>query len=383
MKKDSYPIIGSIKECTGCAACEYACSNSAVTMTIDNQGFLYPKIDMKKCVGCKLCERVCKQKANGKQINNALAFQSKDEKAIKKSTSGGAIPEIVKSFLNHHGAVYATSYDRANGARWIWLNNVDKISEISGSKYFQIPLRKHDYSNIQKKIEEGHKVLFIGTPCQVSGVSKAISNKLKKDLYLVDIVCGGVASPLLEEKYIEFEEKREGIDIAFHSFRSKDNGWNREYTTTIISSDNIQMKKIGSEDYYTRAYTSGRYMRESCYKCEYASRYRVSDITVGDCWGIEKENSIDENVIRKGVSLVCCNTDKGEDLLRDVDKQGIIYENAIRFVENNKPLNSPSERPFLRSISYNLLKRLSFPTAINIVCYRRLIKKYILRRNVR
>ena len=43
------------------------------------------------------------------------------------------------------------------------------------------------------------------------------------------------------------------------------------------------------KDLYYTAYLQGIIHRENCYKCEYADKRRVSDLTIGDFWGIDRK----------------------------------------------------------------------------------------------
>lgn len=52
-------LIESIYDCCGCAACYSICSQRAITMVEDKEGFLFPRIDKDKCVCCKRCINVC------------------------------------------------------------------------------------------------------------------------------------------------------------------------------------------------------------------------------------------------------------------------------------------------------------------------------------
>lgn len=47
------------KECCGCTACYAICSQMAISMIEDEEGFEYPRIDETKCVKCYQCLRVC------------------------------------------------------------------------------------------------------------------------------------------------------------------------------------------------------------------------------------------------------------------------------------------------------------------------------------
>ncbi len=54
------PVLFETKyDCCGCSACQQICSSNAITMTPDEEGFLYPMIDEKLCVGCHSCMSVC------------------------------------------------------------------------------------------------------------------------------------------------------------------------------------------------------------------------------------------------------------------------------------------------------------------------------------
>lgn len=46
-------------ECCGCSACYARCPVSAIQMIVDEEGFLYPKIDNTLCIKCQKCKTVC------------------------------------------------------------------------------------------------------------------------------------------------------------------------------------------------------------------------------------------------------------------------------------------------------------------------------------
>lgn len=47
------------RDCCGCRACVQVCPKQCISMSSDNEGFLYPKVDNSICVDCGLCEKVC------------------------------------------------------------------------------------------------------------------------------------------------------------------------------------------------------------------------------------------------------------------------------------------------------------------------------------
>ena len=67
---------------------------------------------------------------------------------------------------------------------------------------------------------------------------------------------------------------------------------------------------------YYQLFLETEILRESCYRCEYASKKRAADLTMGDYWGIGEEHSEVSDYgninIREGVSLLLVNTEKGQ-----------------------------------------------------------------------
>lgn len=59
-KERKVPVLYQKKEeCCGCSACYAVCPRSAITMNADEEGFLYPRIDINNCVRCYQCLKVC------------------------------------------------------------------------------------------------------------------------------------------------------------------------------------------------------------------------------------------------------------------------------------------------------------------------------------
>lgn len=65
--KKSIPVLVEDKEnCCGCSACYSICPVGAITMSPDEEGFLYPNIDEEKCIRCYQCISVCAFKKDQK-----------------------------------------------------------------------------------------------------------------------------------------------------------------------------------------------------------------------------------------------------------------------------------------------------------------------------
>ena len=52
-------LYDSVENCCGCSACYAICPVRAITMDPDEEGFLYPTVDVEKCIRCYQCISVC------------------------------------------------------------------------------------------------------------------------------------------------------------------------------------------------------------------------------------------------------------------------------------------------------------------------------------
>lgn len=165
-------------------------------------------------------------------------------------------------------------------------------------------------------MKEGLLVLFSGTPCQTAGLASYIGKKLRSNLLLVDIVCHGVPSPYIWRDYLSFLEGKHYSRVTQVDFRNKKlYGW-RAHKDTITFENN----EIENEAWYSQFFYNGLFFRESCEKCHFCNLKRPSDLTLGDFWGLEKQDS-QFNADDKGVSLLLINTTKGEYLFSQIKEQ--------------------------------------------------------------
>ena len=102
------------------------------------------------------------------------------------------------------------------------------------------------------------------------------------------------------------------------------------------------------KDMYFRAFLNGISYRESCYHCKFARPERVSDITIGDFWGLQDDNGMP----KQGVSVVLPSTDKGIRLLKTIEsKLALTERNVEEAIKGNDQLQTPTKpnhatRPF-------------------------------------
>lgn len=71
------PKLFNLKEnCCGCSACYAICPVHAITMELDEEGFLYPIVDACTCIRCNKCLKVCAFKKD--QIDKGFLLLNKE-----------------------------------------------------------------------------------------------------------------------------------------------------------------------------------------------------------------------------------------------------------------------------------------------------------------
>ncbi len=303
-------------KCCGCTACYSICNNNAIKMIPDDEGFLYPQIDSSVCVSCYLCQSVCSfgkdQLSSGLSKNNNIDVMTYAVKNIDINTrilsrSGGFFSAVSDFFLENEGIVYGCVLDDALNAVHSRAVNTTERDRMRGTKYTQSDLGD-TFNSIQKDLKTGKKVLFTGTSCQVAGLRSYLGNDYP-NLYCIDVLCHGVMSPLVFNKYIDFQQKKNKEKIVAFDFRNKRNyAWERHVESIYTESGKRKDSEI-----LNNIYLSNCSLRPSCYECPYKSTSLPGDLTMADYWGIERVlPGFSDN---RGVSLIIVKNDKGESLL--------------------------------------------------------------------
>ncbi len=315
------------ENCSGCGVCKAVCNENAVKMQQDDCGFYYPQIDTKRCVSCGKCRSNCHfiNKSVSRNLSeDVFAVQSKDAEILKKSQSGGVFAELAKSILNSGGAVYGAAFNDLFEVCHIRIASVNQLYRLQGSKYVQSKT-EDIFGMVKKDLDNDLQVLFSGTPCQVAALYSYLGRK-NELLYTVDIVCHGVTAPALWKNYLDCIKKKHG-EITRADFRDKSFGWQTHNETFIIGEQKIK------KNIYRKIFYKNVLLRPSCYSikndmyitaCKYAGMSRISDITIGDFWGIKNETDFFKNA-NLGISLCIINTPNGNRLF-DMIKPNVIWE---------------------------------------------------------
>ena len=300
------------KDCCGCNACGDICNQGAISFKTDEEGFWYPVVDTVLCTDCHLCERVCpilnleKAKKHGQQYPKVYGGFHKNVTIRFDSTSGGVFSALANHIYKQNGYVSGAVFNDDWSVSNYISNNKRDLPRLRSSKYVQSNAEGL-YRKIKKLLVAGEKVLACGSPCQMAALRTYLVRDYE-NLIIVDFLCRATNSPKAYRKYLDYLEETHGGKIIYIKAKNKDHGW-RSLARKVVFDNGKVYYGEGHEDHYRRGYHGNYFERPSCYDCKFKGIPRISDITMGDFWGIDKiDPSLEHNL---GTSMILANTDKG------------------------------------------------------------------------
>ncbi len=362
------------KECSGCGACVHVCPVHAIRFTKGQSGFYYPEIDSDRCVGCGVCEKTCPilcPQEPGTVRPVAYASRNRNDQVRENSSSGGVFSLLAEYVIRCGGIVVGCAMTKeCYAAEHIVVADERGLSRIKGSKYLQSRADRV-YPVVKEALENGRRVLFSGTPCQVVGLRAYLGNVKTEDLVTVDIICHGAPSPTVWEKYVRHWEETKRSKVVAVQFRNKEKGW-RPYSLVLSFENGEEYRALCTEDLYCRGFVSDYFLRQSCYDCHAKGERHGADITLGDLWGVQNVcASMDDN---KGTSLVLLNTAKGEELFcevnGDMDIRQVDFDGAI---QHNPSYHHSSSRKVNRNLFMKEIHKKPIIDLLETYCGKRLV----------
>lgn len=352
--------ICSSKKCTGCGLCIANCPKKCISFEKGFLGHVYPVINQKLCIDCGICKSHCPMNSelSLSHATKCFATWAKDDKEYETSTSGGVASVLSRHILNRGGVVYGCAMMNGVNVKHIRIDKTEDLHILKGSKYVQSQI-VDIIQLLRKDIIDGKDVVFIGTPCQVAAV-KSLFKKPMPNLYLVDLICHGVPSlDFLKKHVVHVAGSTENATVTF---RDK----NGMYVVVVVDGKIVYKKSLWRERYhdlYYNTFIDGFTYRDSCNQCIFAQPNRVSDITIGDFWGLGKyipDNEIPPHP--KGISVVLPNTDKGFQLFHNIKAEMNVYERTVEeAVLGNDQLRNPKTLDWrIRGFRF-LMKYFNFP----------------------
>lgn len=330
------------EDCVGCNACLQRCPKTCISMHEDEQGFLYPKVDLDKCIDCHLCEKVCPviNQAEPRKPLHTYAAKNKNPEVQGTSSSGGVFFALVEYVITEkQGVVFGARFNDKWEVVHAYAENLEDARAFKGSKYVQSRICDN-FKKAEEFLKAGRTVLFSGTPCQIAGLRLFLRKDYVEQLICVDFVCHGVPSPMVWRDYLTYITRPKGATagkntdlqstlnvkmpvITGISFRDKRISWekygfavhavarkgdqNSDLQSTISPDEEQELLfETLDKNLYMQGFLKDLYLRPSCYACPVKCGKSHSDITLADFWGISTYHP--ELYDKTGVSLVLANT---------------------------------------------------------------------------
>lgn len=366
-------------DCCGCSACVQICPIQCISMQEDYEGFLYPKVDEAQCLHCNKCEKICPVINRGEIRLPLLVLAAVNpvESIRMQSSSGGVFTALAEHIIHEGGVVFGACFDANWEVHHTYTETIDGLSAFRGSKYVQSKI-ENTYKEAKVFLQEGRKVLFSGTPCQIAGLKNYLG-KTYDNLITVDVICHGVPSPLVWRDYLKYITRPKGGNgkntvlsslnemppIGAISFRDKRNGWQKYGFVVRGSGDRRKPKKFGlpsvndkkeivyethSKNLFMQGFLKDLYLRPSCHNCPSKAGRSVSDISLADFWGVM--SLLPDFFTDEGVSLVLAYSERGFDMLNSLglEIQTVRYEDALA---RNRAIVDSAYKPVLRDDFWN------------------------------
>lgn len=300
--------------CTGCGACAIVCPSDAISIRLDNEGFLCAYVNEERCIKCGRCIGVCLKFGTAKETpeltgGQLFSAKSSSQSTVKSCTSGGIAHELTAHAISCGMPVAGVVYDFATDtAKTVIAKIGSEAEKFKGSKYLQ----SHTLPSFQSLVEMAKKdkdkqYLVFGTPCQIYGLSKALElNKIRDRFVLVDLFCHGVPSNMVWQSFLAASKRKLKIqDIDKVAFRDKSFGWHN-FVITITSGEQM-LKQPSERSHFYYAFFDNILLGAACFDCPVRQKFSAADLRLGDFWGKKFQNT------EEGISAVLIFTKKGED----------------------------------------------------------------------
>jgi coenzyme F420-reducing hydrogenase beta subunit len=168
MINGKYIQIDDKKQCSGCSACAVVCPKNCIAMQEDEEGFLYPQVDLEICIQCSKCVKVCPYthseftvKPATEELALCYAAYNRNEEIRYKSSSGGMFRVFADKIIAEGGVVYGAAFDKDFAVYHTYSETLDGLTAFMGSKYLQSRMGDA-FTSVKQFLKDGRKVLFTG-----------------------------------------------------------------------------------------------------------------------------------------------------------------------------------------------------------------------------
>ena len=265
---------------------------------------------------------------------DTYVYSSASIQTLMTSSSGGVFYNLAVYFLSNNGVVYASGLESETGRNvHRRISDINQVDNCKKAKYVFSNIG-NSFSLCKKDLLEGKKVLFVGTPCQIASLKTFLNAVDITNLVTIDFICHGCPKPMIWLKYLSFLGAKPPYDIDFRF--KKVFSWEKYW---IKIND---FEEEASKNLYMNLFLKNYILLDSCYSCKFKGDNHVSDLTIGDAWGVSAYAPKSYNP--KGTSLLICrNHFELLDILKTTgDLNKVIFNDAIA---KNKSYYEQAQKP--------------------------------------
>lgn len=331
MKLKKASQIAEWRLCLGCGACAYICPEQNIRLLNFVHDGIRPVYNPSQCKECGECIKVCpgyetiQRSARSTPGLIDELYQSwgpilevwegyaADSEMRFNGSSGGAASALALYCLEKegmHGVLHTAADDEdAIANKTVLSRNRSEILDRTGSRYS--PASPCSALHLIESAPES--CVFIGKPCDVAGLRKAMTLRPSLDEKVgavIGIFCAGTPSTqgtidLLKKHHINTD------DVSTLRYRGR--GWPGQFTAQH-KSDNTNIRTLTYKESwgFVQAYRPYR-----CYLCPDATG-ELADISCGDAW--YREIKDDDS----GYSIVLVRNEKGKRIVNEAIKAGYL-----------------------------------------------------------
>ena len=293
--------------CVGCGLCVYSCTDNALKMDWDDNGFLVPQLE-KNCNNNGACLIACPFNPNPEpelftedEISNIfLSNTSNSNNQIGRfnaiyagysnefqytSSSGGIATYIIDELFDQNKIDFVitvrNSNQEGNHFEYSIIKSKSDLRITSKTKYFPVTL-----ANALQEIDKiDGKFAIVGVGCFIKAIRIAqYHNPILKEkiVFTIGIICGGIKSRFFTE-YLAGKAGVERNNIVSPEFRIKDikSTANDYYfgckDNTNKQNHTIKMLSMGD------MWGTGLFKANACDFCDDVTT-ELADISLGDAW---------------------------------------------------------------------------------------------------
>ena len=293
--------------CTGCGACASGCPKGAIHMLPDREGFLYPTVT-DACIQCGHCAHICPvlKQREPRPEPAVFAAWNPDASVRQTSTAGGVFPLLAEYILDEGGVVFGAALDQELRVRHIAVKDKAELPRLQGAKPVQSDLGD-SFRRVRHYLDQGRRVLFSGTPCQVDGLYHFLGEHPER-LLTCDVVCSGVSSPGVWGQLVRsmaYIKRQPPVDVCFCGKLPGEK--DRRFRVRFAGGAQYDAP-FGKSD-FGRGLRQRLFLRPACHRCPYTSTDRPADLTLGIYRDPPKD--FHPEVPRYSISLLLVNSAKG------------------------------------------------------------------------